>query len=50
MLDALVDEARDRWGLDLSAGLQVVAAERLDRTGGIVGAWSGGVDAVPHTR
>ncbi|HTK44251.1 MAG TPA: nucleoside triphosphate pyrophosphohydrolase [Patescibacteria group bacterium] len=29
MLDALVAEARERWGLDLSAGLQVVAAERL---------------------
>ena len=29
MLDALVAEARLRWGLDLSAGLQVVAAERL---------------------
>ena len=29
MLDALVAEARLRWGLDLSAGLQVIAAERL---------------------
>jgi MazG family protein len=29
MLDALVDEARQRWGLDPAAGLQVVAAERL---------------------
>ena len=29
MLDALVAEARERWGLDLAAGLQVVAAERL---------------------
>ena len=29
MLDALVAEARVRWGLDLGAGLQVVAAERL---------------------
>jgi len=32
MLDALVAEARARWGLDLSAGLQVVAAERLVAT------------------
>ena len=32
MLDALVNEARDRWGLDVSAGLQVVAAERLIAT------------------
>ena len=32
MLDALVAEARLRWGLDLSAGLQVVAAERLIAT------------------
>jgi tetrapyrrole methylase family protein/MazG family protein len=32
MLDALVAEARDRWGLDLAAGLQVVAAERLIST------------------
>ena len=32
MLDALVAEARLRWGLDLSAGLQVVAAERLVAT------------------
>ena len=29
MLDALVAEARLRWGLDLAAGLQVVASERL---------------------
>ena len=29
MLDALVAEARLRWGLDLAAGLQVVAPERL---------------------
>jgi tetrapyrrole methylase family protein/MazG family protein len=29
MLDALVAEARLRWGLDLGAGLQVVPAERL---------------------
>ena len=29
MLDALVAEARLRWGLDLGAGLQVIAAERL---------------------
>ena len=32
MLDALVAEARLRWGLDLGAGLQVVAAERLVAT------------------
>ncbi|MGZ5376365.1 MAG: MazG nucleotide pyrophosphohydrolase domain-containing protein, partial [Solirubrobacterales bacterium] len=32
MLDALVAEARLRWGLDLSAGLQVVAAEHLVAT------------------
>lgn len=32
MLDALVAEARDRWGLDVSAGIQVVAAERLIAT------------------
>jgi MazG family protein len=32
MLDALVAEARVRWGLDLAAGLQVVAAERLIAT------------------
>jgi len=32
MLDALVAEAGDRWGLDLAAGLQVVAAERLIAT------------------
>ena len=29
MLDALVAEARLRWGLDLAAGLQVIAAENL---------------------
>ena len=29
MLDALVAEARLRWGLDLAAGLQVIAAEHL---------------------
>ena len=29
MLDALVAEARLRWGLDPGAGLQVIAAERL---------------------
>src|SRR4051812_14623404 len=29
MLDALVAEARLRWGLDLGDGLQVIAAERL---------------------
>ncbi len=29
MLDALLAEARLRWGLDASAGLQVAAAERL---------------------
>ena len=32
MLDALVAEARLRWGLDLAAGLQVAAAERLIAT------------------
>jgi MazG family protein len=32
MLDALVAEARDHWSLDISAGLQVVAAERLIAT------------------
>jgi tetrapyrrole methylase family protein/MazG family protein len=32
VLDALVAEAQSRWGLDLSAGLQVVAAERLIAT------------------
>ncbi len=32
MLDALVAEARLRWGLDLSAGLQVVTAEHLVAT------------------
>ena len=30
MLDALLAEARLRWGLDPAAGLQVVASERLD--------------------
>ena len=29
MLDALVNEAQIRWGLDLSQGLQVVPAEWL---------------------
>ena len=32
MLDALVAEARLRWGLDPAAGIQVVAAERLVAT------------------
>jgi tetrapyrrole methylase family protein / MazG family protein len=32
MLDALVAEARLRWGLDLADGLQVIAAERLVNT------------------
>jgi tetrapyrrole methylase family protein/MazG family protein len=32
VLDALVAEARLRWGLDLGAGLQVVAAEQLIAT------------------
>jgi tetrapyrrole methylase family protein/MazG family protein len=32
VLDALVAEARLRWGLDLAAGLQVVATERLIAT------------------
>jgi tetrapyrrole methylase family protein / MazG family protein len=32
VLDALVAEARLRWGLDLAAGLQVIAAERLAAT------------------
>ncbi len=32
MLDALVAEARLRWGLDLAAGLQVIAAEHLTAT------------------
>lgn len=32
MLDALVAEARLRWGLDLAAGLQVVPAERIIAT------------------
>src|SRR5262245_39279382 len=32
VLDALVAEARERWGLNLALGLQVVAAERLIAT------------------
>jgi tetrapyrrole methylase family protein/MazG family protein len=32
VLDALVAEARDRWGLDLAAGLQLVAAEGITAT------------------
>ncbi len=32
MLDELIAEARGRWGLDLSAGLQVVVAEALAAT------------------
>src|SRR6266498_5787119 len=32
MLDALVAEARVRWGLDLAAGLQVIATEQLIAT------------------
>ncbi len=32
MLDALVAEARSRWGLDLLAGLQVIVAEALVAT------------------
>ena len=32
MLDALITEARLRFGLDPAAGLQVVAAERLIAT------------------
>jgi tetrapyrrole methylase family protein/MazG family protein len=32
VLDALVAEARLRWGLDLAAGLQVIAAEQLAAT------------------
>jgi tetrapyrrole methylase family protein/MazG family protein len=32
MLDALVGEARDRWGMDVSAGIQIVPAERLTGT------------------
>ncbi len=32
MLDALLAEARLRWGLDVAAGLQVVASERLIAT------------------
>lgn len=30
MLDALIAEARIRWGLDAAAGLQLVAVERID--------------------
>lgn len=29
MLDELVADARDRWGIDLSAGLQIIVAETL---------------------
>jgi tetrapyrrole methylase family protein/MazG family protein len=32
MLDALLAEARERWGLDAAAGVQLVAAERLIAT------------------
>jgi tetrapyrrole methylase family protein/MazG family protein len=32
MLDALLAEARDRWGLDPARGIQVVAAEHLTAT------------------
>ena len=32
MLDDLVAEARDRWGLDVSAGIQIVPAEGLTAT------------------
>ena len=32
MLDELVAEARNRWGIDLSAGLQVIVAETLAGT------------------
>ncbi len=32
MLDALVAEARDRWGMDVSAGIQIVPAEALTST------------------
>jgi len=32
MLDALVAEARSRWGLDLAAGLQVIVAETIVAT------------------
>ncbi|MEO8272519.1 MAG: MazG nucleotide pyrophosphohydrolase domain-containing protein, partial [Chloroflexota bacterium] len=32
MLDALVAEARDRWDMDVSAGIQIVPAERLTST------------------
>jgi tetrapyrrole methylase family protein/MazG family protein len=32
MLDALLAEARARWGLDVSAGIQIVAAEGLTAT------------------
>ena len=38
MLDALVAEARLRWGLDPAAGLQVVAAETLVATPARAGA------------
>jgi hypothetical protein len=33
VLDALVAEARLRWGLDLAAGLQVIAAADFDSPG-----------------
>jgi hypothetical protein len=32
VLVALVSEARLRWGLDLGAGIQLVAAERIVAT------------------
>lgn len=32
MLDALVTEARDRWGMDVSAGIQIVPVESLTAT------------------
>ena len=32
MLDALLDEARARWGMDPAAGFAVVVAERLIAT------------------
>jgi tetrapyrrole methylase family protein/MazG family protein len=32
VLDGLIEEARNRWGLDLAAGLQVVPTERLVAT------------------
>ncbi len=32
MLDAIVAEARGRWGLDLAAGLQIVVAETIGAT------------------